>query len=151
MLVRRSRATSSYQPVTVSMLRFDTSSLPDDAEITYAELQLHVVGRTDTDGRALVAEWYPAASWPIGSDDWTPVDADSAHPGTRLSELVAGKQQPFALRGLGAIDVKGMTALRLHVSGYALRPTGANDVVLATYDDPTLPAPTLVVTYRRGG
>lgn len=150
MYVRRSKATPSYQPVRVALLRFDTSAIPDNATITYAELQLHATVRSDTDGRALVAEWYPVSGWPIDGNDWTLADAGSAHGGTRLAAFQPGAQQALELHDLSAIDRRGPTAVRLHVSGSETAPLGPNDLGFASYDHPTLPAPTLVVTYRTG-
>jgi hypothetical protein len=148
MLLRRSKTPWSYQPVAVSLLRFDTSSLPDGATVEYAELQLHVLERTSSDGRSIVAEWYPADAWPIDSADWTATGADSAHSGTSLASLVPGAGSALVLRNLGAINAWGKTALRLHVSGGA--PAGANDVGLAAAESGVRLAPTLVVTYRVG-
>ena len=149
--VRRSKATPSYQPVRVALLRFDTSALPDDATLTYAELQLHTTVRSNTDGRALLAEWYPVSGWPIDGNDWTIADTGSAHGGTPLAAFQPGAQQALELHGLSSIDRRGPTAVRLHVSGSTSAPLGPNDLAFAAYDHATLPAPTLVVTYRTGG
>jgi hypothetical protein len=132
-------------------LRFDTSALPDDATITSATLRLHVSSKTNTDNRSLVAEWYPPASWPIDSADWTVTDSSSAHVGTPLANIAAGSQNSFSLQSLNAINVSGETALRLHVSGSAAAPTGPNDLGFASFEDPSLPAPELVMAYTTPG
>lgn len=150
MLVRRSKASPSYHPVRVALLRFDTSALPDDATVVSAELRLYVTVRNDTDGRKLVAEWYPASAWPVGASDWALDDVSSAHSGTALGAITLGQQNAFPLQGLAAIDRKGTTALRLHVSGSATAPAGPNDLGVATVEHASLPAPLLTITYRSG-
>ena len=53
----RRLAFGRYQ-IMQALLRFDTSSLPDNATVTSAKLRLSVTGRTDGDDRSLVGEWY---------------------------------------------------------------------------------------------
>jgi hypothetical protein len=150
MLVRRSKTRWPYQPVTVSLVRFDTSSLPDHARIEYAEIQLQVVERGSVDDRSVVAEWY-ADGWPIDSDDWTSNDSNSAHVGTPISSLAPGQAQVFTLRNLAGIDRRGSTALRLHVSGAGAAPSGLNEVVFRSSENEARLRPTLIVKYRTEG
>lgn len=150
-MVRRSSTPWSYQPVRVALLRFDTSSLPDGATITSAQLQLAVTGKSSTDRRNLVAEWYPGTSWPADSTDWTVSDSSSAHAGTPLDSISVGQQVSFPLQNLSSIDRMGSTALRVHVSGAATPPTGANDLAYAAHDHQSLPGPTLLVQYQIPG
>ena len=146
-LVRRSQTPFPYIPVTVGLLRFDTSSLPDNAVINSAKLQLQMTTKSATDGRSLVAEWYPAANWPIDSPDWTAVDTASAHSGTPLASIVLGAQNELTLQNLGSVSRTGFSAVRLHMSGSAAAPTGPNDLGFAAFDHATLPEPRLVVSY----
>ena len=148
LLVRRSRTASGYQPIRVALLSFDTSSLPDSATITSAELRLNITMKSDSDARSLVAEWYPAANWPIDVGDWAFADSSTAHAGTPLSALTVGQQRAFALQNVASVDRIGVTALRLHISGSASAPTGPNDLGLASWDDAARPEPVLVVRYR---
>jgi len=147
LLVRRSKTASAYTPVSVALIRFDTSALPDGATVTAATLELHAKSRTSSDGRSLVGEWYPASSWPIDAADWTNTDSATAFTATPLSSIAVGATNSFELRGLGSVSRTGSTALRLHVTGHGQAPTGGNDVGFASLDDPTLPEPRLVVTY----
>lgn len=147
LLVRRSKTKWPYQPVRVTVLRFDTSWLPDDAVVQAAELQLHFTEKTDSDSRSLVAEWYRNNPWGIGPGDWTWNDVSTAHTGTTLHDIATGRQNTFALTNLRSIDVRGATALRLHISRGTLAPTGPNDLSFAAFDDPRLPPPVLVVRY----
>ena len=45
------------------------------------------------------------------------------------------------------LQLMGVSAFRLHISGAAVAPTGANDLVFAAFEDPTLPEPQLIVQY----
>jgi glucose/arabinose dehydrogenase len=147
LLVRRSKTPYPYIPVRTALLRFDTSSLPDDATVTSAELRLYATEKADSDGRSLRAEWYPAGNWPIDAADWTSTDSGSAHAGTPLGSIIVGQENTFALSGLDNLNPGGASALRLHISGGAVAPTGANDLGLAAGEEPTLPAPRLIVRY----
>ena len=149
LLVRRSKTPWAYQPVRVGVLSFDTSELPDDAVVTSAELQLHVLSTDSSDGRSLVAEWYSSSSWAVDETAWALTDSDSAHAGTPLEVIAPGRQNAFALQNLGSIDPRGSTALRLHVNGAELSPTGFNDFAFAGFAQTVLPSPTLLVTYQR--
>jgi hypothetical protein len=145
MAVRRSKPPYSYQPVATSLVRFDTSSLPDNATITGATLVLWPTVRVSTDGLSLVAGWYSPASWPIDAGDWTVGAPADAHAGTPMGGIVANQSLSLGLLNLTNINKAGMSALRLHLS--AQTPTGPNDLVIATSEDPSLPAPRLVITY----
>jgi glucose/arabinose dehydrogenase len=146
-LVRRSQTPYPYIPVRTGLLRFDTSSLPDDATVTSAELRLYVTGKADADGRSLRAEWYPSGNWPIDAADWALADSGSAHAGTALASIVVGQEKRFALTGLGELNLRGASALRLHISDAGVAPSGANDLAFAAFEDPTLPEPQLIVRY----
>ena len=147
LLVRRSKTPYPYIPVRTALLRFDTSSLPDSATVTSAELRLYPTEKADNDGRSLRAEWYPAGNWPIDGADWTSTDSGSAHAGTPLGAIIVGQENRFVLTGLGNLNLQGASAFRLHISGAAVAPTGANDLVFAAFEDPTLPEPQLIVQY----
>ena len=136
--VRRRR--SPYIPVTVGLLRFDTSSLPDNAVVSSAKLQLHATTKSSTNARSLAAEWYPASSWPIDGTDWSATDAATAHSGTPLSGITVGNTNEFVLQNLSSVSRTGFSALRLHVSGAATAPTGPNDLGFAAFDDPPCPS-----------
>ena len=55
--------------VLVGLLRFDTSSLPDDAQIASATLRLYPTAKTDADGRSLIGSWYDPSRWPLTASD----------------------------------------------------------------------------------
>ena len=132
-LVRRS-GLAGYKPVTVGLLRFDTSSLPDDAQITSASLRLFVNAIQNGNGRSLEAEWYSPSNWPIDSPDWTLTDSGSADPGTPLSSLQLNQYNTLALQNPSNINLTGFTGFRLHVSGSADTPTAENLVQFAGFE-----------------
>lgn len=105
--------------VFISMMRFDTSSLPDDAQVATATLRLYHEAMNDNN-RSLAVEWYPSFTGATAASDWT-LDVDgSAHPGVPLSTL---DQQghtwvEIPLSGASAnVSRTGMTAFRLGITG----------------------------------
>ena len=140
----RRRAYGNYQ-VLVSLLRFDTSAVPDGATITSATLKLHVIDKADEDNRALQAEWYPSSNWPIDPADWSLDSTASALAGADITGIPTGQVSNFVLGGLGSISTTGSTALRLHVSGG--EPAGDNYVQLASLEHSSAPEAQLVITW----
>ena len=143
--MRRSGPTFSGYEVRVGLLRFDTSSLPDGATVTAATLRLHVTGRTVTNGRSVVGEWYDAAQWPLDGADYALSAASSAHAGTPLASLAVGSQSELLLQNLGAVSRTGSTGIRLHIDGG--EPNGENGLYFASSEHATLPEAQLVVSY----
>jgi hypothetical protein len=133
---------SSYQ-VFDGLLRFDTSSLPDNATVTAATLKLWVNAKTDADNRNLVGEWYPAAQWPIDGADWALNPGNTALAGADVTAIATGATSSFALQNLSSISTTGLTGLRLGIDGG--QPAGDNYVQFATLESGK-PAQ-LVVTY----
>jgi hypothetical protein len=146
---RRSRRNAGDFSVGVVLMRFDTAALPDNAVITAAWLDVHVLDRRDSDGRNLVAEFVPATTWPLTAGAYT----DLAPAQNQVFEVAVGALVPGQLTSI-AVDTAladqqvsrtGATGLRLHISGD--QPTGPNYVEVATYDHSTQPEPCLVVDY----
>jgi hypothetical protein len=148
--VRRSAINFPYQPVSVGLLRFDTSGLPANAVVTGAVLRLNVTQVVDGEGRSLVAEWYPASNWPIDSTAWTLGDGNGALAGTPLSVIRVGQDNDFPLQNLSGVNLTGMTGLRLAISGASTPPVGSNDVTFASYENGSAPAARLIITYQIG-
>jgi hypothetical protein len=140
----RRLAHSGYE-VYAGLLRFDTSTIPDDATVTAATLRVQAIAKQNGDGRNLVGEWYGATNWPIDAADYALNNSGSALAGSPLAQITVGAQNDFALSGLGSLSKTGFTGLRLHVGGG--QPSGDNYVLFASFDDPTLTEPRLVVTY----
>jgi hypothetical protein len=132
-----------FYQVQVGLIRWDTSSLPDDANIISATLRVSVAVSFGADARSLTAEWYDPGT--IDAADWTATVGTTAHAGTPLTSPAPGVDYDFALRNLTSISLTSFTGLRLHISGAA--PTGTNSFAYASSDDVFYPAPRLVVQY----
>lgn len=137
----RSLESGTYA-VSVPLLRFDTSSLPDRAQITSATLRLNVRSNSNADGRNLVGEWYSAANWPIDAADYSLNAANNAFVGTSIEAL--STMTELTLGNLGNISTTGLTALRLHVDGG--QPNGLNVVDITAFESSGTEAQ-MVVTY----
>jgi hypothetical protein len=140
----RRLAFGRYQ-VMDALLRFDTSSLPDNATVTSAKLRLSVTGKTDGDDRNLVGEWYDPASWPIDSGDWTINTGTSALAGVDLTSLAVNTTAELPLTSPGNTSLAGYTAFRLGISGGV--PSADNYLQLATLEHTTRTEPQLLITY----
>lgn len=116
--------------ISVGLLRFDTSSLPNDCVILSASLVLYIVSKADNDSRSFVAEWYDMGA-SAGSEDWTSTVASNAHSGTSISSITASSANSFSLSNLSNISKTGYTGLRLHVTGDT--PVNGSSVSWASY------------------
>lgn len=129
--------------VSVALIRFDTSSLPDDATIDSATLRIRVTATDDINSRSLTVEWYDAGT--IGTEDYTATVGTDAHAGTAIGSISGGADNDFVLVNVSNVSKTGYTGLRLHISGGA--PTGGNFVFFAAFDHATLTEPRLIVEY----
>ena len=102
-------------------------------------------GWTVADGRTLVASSVPGAVWPLAVSDYSLSSSASASAGAPLVGVTRGAVTYLPWRNLGSIAASGDTTLRLHVDGGA--PTGENQASFAAFENGTVPAPQLVVTY----
>ena len=134
--------------VIVGLLRFDTSSLPDDATVTSAKLRVYVNKKSDGNNRNLVGGWYAGSNWPIDVADYALESSADALEGADVTGLSVGSVNEFTLSGLGSVSRTGYSGLRLHIDGGV--PTADNYVQFASFDHATLPEPQLVVTYTAG-
>ena len=140
-------AFGNYQLLT-ALIRFDTSSLPDDAQIQSASLRLTVTGKKNGDGRNLIGSWYPNTNWPIDGADATDDAGTTAIAGSPLATIATG-QLDLTLANPAQISTTTPTGLRLGISGGA--PTADNYLQLAAADNTGKPAPQLTVTYAQPG
>jgi len=135
---------SSWQ----TMLRFETGNLlPDTAEVISAELEFHVIGRANTDGRSLLVSWAGGdGAW--STSDFTPTGSGNAAV-VPLASFPPGKLATVALTASQAnIDRIGYTGLKLNVGNLPdAPPSGANSIQIAAREHPTLPLPRLRLTY----
>lgn len=146
-VIRAKSVIASTYELANTLLKFDTSSLPDTAIVTSATLRMYLTAKSGTDGLSMVGEWY---IWDgTSSTDYSAVPASNAHGGTLLSSLTTSADNDFALSSLVNISNTGNTYLRLHISQLSgdAAPTGRNDLTFASYDHATLTEPRLIVTY----
>lgn len=127
------------------MVRWDTSSIPDNATITSATFRGYVSGTNDNDNRSLTADWYTA--WPIDTADYSEIPQTSANAGFDITSIVSNANNDFVLQNAAAnVSKTGYTGLRFHISGG--QPVGGyNTVQFRSFDQLTNPKPTLIVTY----
>lgn len=142
---------TSYR-VACTLLRFDTSALPDTAQISGATLKLKVAGKANTDGMSVLMEWYVGANWPIDSNDWT---MDPASPAIIWYGPIGGLPAvgswlivPLMYVSTG-INLTGYTGIRILVWGAPFGgPTGDNSASFATQE--SADAPVLEISYVPG-
>jgi len=127
-----------------TLIRFDTSALPDNATITFAKLRFDVTAKTNADDFNLVGDWYAGSNWPIDSSDYvltTPGAALSTAVGSLPTQAVSER----VLTTTTGISTTGFSGLRLLLDGG--QPSGDNYVQMASFDNGGFPAPQLVVSY----
>lgn len=128
----------------LSLVRFNTAALPDNATVTAAALKLYVYTKVTADSREFRCEYYTA--WPIDAADYAtyPTPGNNAHAGTAIFALTADTYNSFALINLGNISKTGYTGFRCNVSGST--PSGENLVQVYSWDAGSN-RPVLEVTY----
>jgi hypothetical protein len=148
-IVDKSFTGTQYQ-VRLGLLAWDTSSIPDNATITSAELRLFSIATTNIDGASftLGAQWYNA--WDLthtGEYTFAPSPSD-AITGIGISSIAVGVDVGFTLLNPTSVNKSGQSALRLYIEGSAT-PTGNNRLTYRNIDDTTTSGdePRLVVTY----
>jgi hypothetical protein len=110
----RSGLSSGIYRVFNGLLRWDTSSIPDDATITDATVTYTLNLKQDTGGRNVVGEWYAGTNWPIDCTDHTATVGTTAF-NQDLTTVVS----PLVLTGVSTVNKTGYTGLRFGISGGA--------------------------------
>jgi len=105
--------------VTVGLIRFDTSALPDAATLVSASLRLKISAIYQTSARALHGEWYSTANWPISIGDWIIDVPSTAFQPVLLNQFTAGYWIEIPLESITNINKAGMTGFRLGISDNA--------------------------------
>ncbi len=128
----------------VGLFSWDTSSIPDGAQVLSATAGLTVsdVQKTTADSPVLRHEAYAGSNWPIDSADWT---ATAAGASVALSGITAGQRLRLPVSP-GAVSLTGRTGIRVHVDTGGVAPTGTNYVAFSTADAASN-KPTLDVEY----
>jgi hypothetical protein len=146
MYARKFKA-AGFTDLILSLLRFDTTTLPDDAVVTAATLRLQIVSVGNVTNRNLVVGYY--SSWPIDAADWSGADNPGSDAGSfALTGFSASTEKDLTLTGLSSINVGGYTGFRLGIDGGIPAVDNNNYwVEIATLDHATLTEPQLLVTY----
>lgn len=122
-------------------LKWNTSSLPDNATVTAAKVRLWIFGAPNANGRDLTADWY---TWTGVVGDWTATAQTNAISGTAISTFTSLPAWfEIDLANVNNVSLTGTTYLRFHISGG--QPTGDNTVGINGFSAGN-PAE-LVVTY----
>lgn len=130
--------------VAIALLRWDTSSLPNDSSITGASLTFYPASPTTTDARSLTADW---TAWSGVAGDWTATAGTNAHAGTLISTFTNDVQATISLINAATnISLTSYTYLRTHISGGA--PTGTNGMYMYETNNASLTPPQLTVSYN---
>ncbi|MDP9475230.1 MAG: hypothetical protein M3R38_05970 [Actinomycetota bacterium] len=127
------------------LFRWDTSSIPDTAQITGARFVGFVVTLQNGDARSLTMDWF---TWDGTTADYSEVAQTNAHAGTAIGSLTLDADNVFELDNAAAnINKTGLSFLRSHISGG--QPTGKNVVTISAFDDTTAGRgdPRLLVDY----
>jgi hypothetical protein len=129
-------------------LTFDTSSLPDAATITAAELEVDMISApVNTNSLSLVGEYY-AWDGSTAAADITSDEVATAFSAVPLSGIGSGTEV-FTLTNVTSISKTGSTGFRLKITKRAsdAAPTGHNYVSIAGYAHATAAPAILRVTY----
>ena len=125
-----------------ALLRWDTSSIPDNATIKRATLRFWCTVKNPSEARNLVAEYW---GWDGTSQaDWSGTPPAAPIFQAPIASIANGAQNNVTFTNLDGISKTGWTLIRCHVSGGV--PTGYNYVVMSSAES-TNPEPQLIVEY----
>src|SRR5262249_22427076 len=143
--------TGSVYQVHNGLVKWDTSSLPDDAVVTGATLRAYspASSNINTDSRNVTMDWYNWDIPKVGCDstDASSAGANNAFAGVSISSLIFDYND-FVLTdsaGFPHINVAGTTYLRLNVDGG--QPTGQNIAWFGSRDNTQVAGPALIVDF----
>lgn len=131
-----------------ALMYFDTSTLPNDAIVTAAELEVVVIVVADTDNLSVIGEYYAYDGSPTVAGDITLDEVADAIAPVDISGIGLSTDI-FTLTNVSNINKTGNTGLRLKVTKRAAdaAPTGFNYIGMAEFEHATLAAPVLRVTW----
>jgi hypothetical protein len=125
-----------------ALLRWDTSSIPDNATIMKATLRFWCTVRNPSDARNFEAEYW---GWNGTSlTDWSSTLPAVPIFQAPIANIRSGAWNSIAFTDLGGISKTGWTLIRCHITGGM--PRGYNYVVMSSSEN-TSPEPQLIVEY----
>lgn len=139
---------SDFYYAEVVLLRWDTSSIPDTATITGANLKLYLVSKVTTLTRNLVGDYYDFGGSPTVAADWILTPSPSIFTAVDVATgLTTGAVNTIALTDLTGINVSGYTGVRLAIDGGDTGVEVQSKARFASREDTTNQEPRLEVTY----
>jgi len=126
--------------------RFDTSGLPDDAEITAAVLKIYIQDALNKEAVLFAADYYDFGGEPSVAGDYVTSSPADAITTIDPSGFTIGVMESISLTSLTGISKTGFTGLRLAPKD-TVAPTVDNYVGIAQYEHASNPPAQLVVTY----
>lgn len=136
--------------IVCGFLRFDTSSIPDDATILSASLKLYCLNKGAPDGATFGADFYDFGGEPSVEADWETVSSGNAVSSISPGSLTTGAVNTIPLTGLTGLSKTGYTGIRIAPKESG-QPTGDNFIDFASREHATGAAPQLEVTYAVAG
>jgi hypothetical protein len=148
-MARKAQLTGlGFSDCSVTLLRFDTSSIPDNAVITGATLRLQTIAMGAATGRDIQVGYYASSNWPIDSGDWSGADNPGSDAGTfPVSDFAVSTQEDLVLSNPTSVSKTGYTGLLLSVSGAEPNSEDDHRVEWAALEHATELEPRLLVTY----
>lgn len=143
--VAKSLAATIYS-ADITCLRWDTSSIPDNATITAALVQLYTISKVDSDNYSIVGDYYDFGGEPTVAGDWIETASPSIFSAADLSSVPTGVVNEVELTDLSGISKTGITGIRLTLST-GTPVIGENNILFADAEDTVNQEPRLVVTY----
>lgn len=126
------------------LMRWDTSSLPDNAVIAGASLDIAGIGGNSADARSMSMDWFVFVG---NMSDYISTAQTNAFAGKPIADIPKDNSvSRFALLDAATnINKTGTSGLRMHVTGG--QPTGLNNIQFASFDHTTVVEPKLVVDW----
>lgn len=148
--LQRAQYQTNQYTVTNGLMRWDTSTLPDDVAIDSATVRLGSTGQTGNQtSERISAEWY--GSWPIDSADYQPHAQTSAANGVTIADAVddyvGDGYFDIPLDNVNGISKGGYTGLRLHITGGQVALGQQQGMSYRTYESTARVEPQLIITF----
>lgn len=133
----------------VSLFKWNTSALPDEATVLSAQLRVYSQWAEATQvGSQVKMEWYVFNGT---NADQTQTITANAHAGENITNYPLGGYRVIPLINPTNVSSTGYTGLRVHIDTLGATPTGSNTVGFSTSEHATDDAPRLIVYYYEPG